>query len=53
MVIRILGVSIGVASLLYILLLRGLPVLFFLKMIPLAFLLFVAIAFIYAGVTSD
>ena len=53
MVIRILGVSIGVASLLYILLLRGLPVLFFLKMIPLAFLLFVAFAFIYAGVAKD
>jgi hypothetical protein len=27
--------------------------LFFLKMIPLALLLFVAIAFIYAGLTSD
>jgi hypothetical protein len=53
MIIRIIGVGIGVSALLYILLLRGLPVLFFLKMIPLAFLLFVAIAFIYAGVTKD
>jgi hypothetical protein len=53
MVVRILGIGVGVSALLYILLLRGLPVLFFLKMIPLAFLLFVAIAFIYAGLTSD
>jgi len=53
MIVRVVGVLIGVAFLLYILLLRGLPVLFFIKMIPLALLLFVAIAFIYAGVTSD
>jgi hypothetical protein len=53
MITRIIGVGLGVAVLLYILLLRGLPVLFFLKMIPLALLLFVAIAFIYAGVTTD
>jgi hypothetical protein len=53
MVIRIIGVSIGVSALLYILLLRGLPVMFFLKMIPLTVLLLVAFAFIYAGVTND
>jgi hypothetical protein len=53
MIIRILGVGLGVALLLYILLLRGLPVLFFIKMLPLMFFLFVAVAFIYAGVTSD
>jgi hypothetical protein len=53
MITRIVGTLVGVSVLLYILLLRGLPVLFFLKMIPLALLLCVAIAFIYAGVTSD
>jgi hypothetical protein len=53
MITRIIGVGLGVAVLLYILLLRGLPVLFFIKMLPLIFLLLVAAAFIYAGVTSD
>jgi hypothetical protein len=53
MIVRIIGVGVGIALLLFILLLRGLPVLFFLKMLPLVFLLFVAIAFIYAGLTSD
>lgn len=36
MIVRVLGILIGVAFLLYILLLRGLPVLFFIKMIPFA-----------------
>jgi len=53
MVARIIGTIVGVTILLYVLLLRGLPVLFFLKMIPLLLLLCVAIAFIYAGITSD
>jgi hypothetical protein len=53
MVVRIVGISVGVLLLLYVLLLRGLPVLFFIKMFPLIFLLLVAAAFIYAGVTSD
>jgi hypothetical protein len=51
MIVRIIGISIGVATLLGILLLRGLPVMFFLKMIPLAILLIIATAFIYAGIT--
>jgi len=53
MLVRIFGVAIGVLLLLYILLLRGLPVLFFIKMLPLILLLLVAAALIYAGVTSD
>jgi hypothetical protein len=53
MVTRIFGVIAGIAILLYILLLRGLPVVFFIKAIPLLVLLFVAVALIYAGVTSD
>jgi hypothetical protein len=53
MVVRIVGVGIGVALLLFILFLRGLPVLFFLKMLPPLVLFLVAVAFIYAGVTSD
>jgi|LakMenE01Jun11ns_1017448.scaffolds.fasta_scaffold8869464_1 hypothetical protein len=53
MLIRVLGVAAGVSLLLFILFLRGLPVVFFLKIVPLALLLFVACAFIYAGVTKD
>jgi predicted tellurium resistance membrane protein TerC len=53
MVTRILGTAVGVLLLLYVLLLRGLPVLFFIKMLPLIFLIMVAAALIYAGVTSD
>jgi hypothetical protein len=53
MVTRIIGIGIGVALLLYVLLLRGLPVLFFIKMLPLILLLLLAAALIYAGVTSD
>jgi hypothetical protein len=53
MIVRIIGISIGVATLLGILLVRGLPVMFFLKMIPLAILLIIAIAFIYAGISPD
>jgi hypothetical protein len=53
MLIRIIGVIIGITILLYILLLRGLPVVFFLKAIPLFVLLIVAVAFIYAGLSKD
>ena len=53
MVARIIGTSVGVALVLLILLLRGLPVLFFLKMIPLVLVFLVAAALIYAGLTSD
>lgn len=53
MLIRILGVAAGVSVLLFILLLRGLPVMFFLKAIPLALLLCIGIAFIYAGLAKD
>jgi len=53
MITRIIGASIGVLLLLYILFLRGLPVLFFIKMIPLVFLLLVSVAFLYAAFTSD
>jgi hypothetical protein len=53
MLIRVLGVAAGASLLLLILLLRGLPVVFFLKIVPLALLLCVACAFIYAGVTKD
>lgn len=53
MITRILGIGAGVFLILFILLSRGLPVLFFIKMLPLIFLLIVAAALIYAGVTSD
>jgi hypothetical protein len=53
MVTRIFGVITGIAILLYILLLRGLPVVFFIKAIPLLVLLIIAAAFIYAGLSSD
>lgn len=53
MIVRIIGTGFGVALILYVLLLRGLPVLFFLKMIPLILLILVAFALIYAGVTED
>ena len=53
MIARILGVGAGVFLILFILLSRGLPVLFFIKMLPFLLLLIVASALIYAGVTSD
>jgi hypothetical protein len=53
MLIRVLGVATGMSLLLLILLLRGLPVVFFLKIVPLALLLCVAVAFIYAGISPD
>lgn len=34
MIIRIIGTGIGIALIFYVLLLRGLPVLFFIKMLP-------------------
>jgi hypothetical protein len=53
MISRILGIGAGVFLILFVLLSRGLPVLFFIKMLPLILLLIVAAALIYAGVTSD
>jgi hypothetical protein len=53
MIARILGTGAGVFLILLILLSRGIPVLFFMKMLPLVLLLIVAAALIYAGVTSD
>ncbi len=53
MIARILGTGVGIFLILLILLSRGLPVLFFMKMLPLILLLIVAAALIYAGVTSD
>lgn len=53
MISRILGVGAGVFLILYVLLARGIPVLFFIKMLPLVLILIVAAALIYAGVTSD
>jgi hypothetical protein len=53
MIGRILGTGAGVYLILLILLSRGIPVLFFIKMLPLVLILIVAAALIYAGVTSD
>lgn len=53
MIARILGIGAGVFLILLILLSRGIPVLFFMKMLPLVLILLVAAALIYAGVTSD
>jgi hypothetical protein len=53
MIVRIIGTGIGVFLILLVLLARGLPVLFFMKMFPLVFLLIVGVAFIWAGLTSD
>jgi hypothetical protein len=53
MIERILGVGAGVFLILFILMARGLPVLFFMKMLPLVLLLLVAIALIWAGITTD
>jgi hypothetical protein len=53
MIARILGTGAGVYLILLILLSRGIPVLFFIKMLPLVLILIVAAALIYAGVTSD
>ncbi len=53
MIGRILGTGVGVFLILFVLLSRGLPVLIFIKMLPLLLILLVALAFIYAGITSD
>lgn len=53
MISRILGVGAGVFLILFVLLSRGIPVLFFIKMLPLIVLLLIAFALIYAGITSD
>ena len=53
MIARILGTGVGVFLILFVLLSRGIPVLFFIKMLPLILILIVALAFIYAGITSD
>jgi hypothetical protein len=53
MISRFLGVAAGVSLILIVLLLRGLPVIFFLKMIPLLFLIILGLALIYAGLSSD
>jgi len=53
MISRILGIGAGVFLILLILLTRGIPVLFFMKMLPLLLILFVAAALIYAAVTND
>jgi hypothetical protein len=53
MIESILGVGAGVFLILFILMTRGLPVLFFMKMLPLVLLFLVAVALIWAGITSD
>lgn len=53
MIGRILGTGVGVFLILFVLLSRGLPVLFFIKMFPLILILLVASALIWAGLTSD
>jgi hypothetical protein len=53
MIARILGTGAGVFLILLVLLARGIPVLFFIKMLPLVLLIIVGAAFIYAGLTSD
>lgn len=53
MIERILGVGAGVFLILLILFARGIPVLFFMKMLPLILLLLIATALIWAGITSD
>ena len=53
MISRIIGTGVGIYLILLVLLARGIPVLFFMKMLPLILILFVAAALIYAGVTSD
>jgi hypothetical protein len=53
MIARILGTGVGVFLILLVLLARGIPVLFFIKMLPLIFILLVGVAFIWAGLTSD
>jgi hypothetical protein len=53
MVGRILGTGAGIFLILLVLLLRGIPVLFFIKILPLVLLLLLGAAFIYAGLTPD
>jgi hypothetical protein len=53
MIGRILGTGIGIFLILLVLLARGIPVLFFIKMLPLVLILILGAAFIYAGLTSD
>jgi hypothetical protein len=53
MIGRILGTGLGIFLILLVLLARGIPVLFFIKMLPLVLILIVGICFIWAGITSD
>jgi hypothetical protein len=53
MIARILGVCGGIFLILLILMTRGIPVLFFMKMLPLVLILLIAAALIWAGITSD
>ena len=53
MISRILGIGAGVFLILLVLLVRGIPVLFFMKMLSLVLILLLAAALIYAGVTND
>jgi hypothetical protein len=53
MIGRILGTGIGILLILLVLLARGIPVLFFIKMLPLVLILILGAAFVYAGLTSD
>jgi hypothetical protein len=53
MIGRIFGTGIGILLILLVLLARGIPVLFFIKMLPLVLILILGAAFIYAGLTSD
>lgn len=53
MIGRIIGICGGIFLILLVLAARGIPVLFFMKMLPLILILLIAFALIYAGVTSD
>jgi len=53
MIIRILGTSCGIYLILLVLLSRGLPVLIFIKMIPLLIIVLLGMALIYAGISKD
>lgn len=53
MIERIIGIVAGIFLILLILMARGIPVLFFMKMLPLVLLLLIAAALIWAGITTD
>jgi len=53
MLIRILSIGVGFYLILYVLLTRGLPVIFIMKMMPLLLIILVAFALIYAGISKD